>query len=190
MTDVWNNVTVYGPETDIELFKNVCLEPDEQVFRDGQSGWDGCTCTISAPPSPGAECERSSACGYSEYVWNFQQFNSRSCVEYSFSFDTDGEFPERLFERLAESFPRLAFDCTCIEALDDFMGYGWFNAPPGGEKFRQDFAVPEDYWTGGGSQRRTPEAEAAHEARIADLKKAAIENSSPTNLPEKANDAN
>jgi hypothetical protein len=78
------------------------------------------------------------------------------------------------FEQLAARFPRLAFDCTCIEALAEFMGYGWFNAPPGGEQFRQDFHVPEDYWTGGGSRKRSPEAQEAHEARIAEFKAAAI----------------
>lgn len=175
MTEVWNNVTIYGPQADIQRFKRSCLKPDEQILRDGQSGWDGCNCTISAPPLATADGGRSSAGGYHEHVWNFQQFTSDSTVEYSFSFDTDGGFPKELFEELAERFPRLAFDCSCIEALDEFMGYGWFNAPPGGEEFYQEFNVPKDYWTSGCSQKRNPEAQAAHESRIAELEAAAIE---------------
>lgn len=175
MTDVWNNVTIYGPRADIQRFKKMCMKPDEQLYRAGQSGWDGCGCTISLPPQDEVEGRQSSVSSYSDYVWNFQQFTSKSAVEYSFSFDSDAEFPALLFELLAAKFPRLAFDCTCIEALDEFMGYGWFNAPPGGEEFRQDFHVPEDYWTGGGSRRRSLEAQQAHEVRIAELKAAAIE---------------
>ncbi|MDY7524627.1 hypothetical protein [Sphingomonas sp. 10B4] len=175
MTDVWNNVTIYGPRDDIERFKRECLEPDEQVYRGGQSGWDGCACTISLPPPDDVEGAPPSSSGYLDYVWNFQQFKSASTVRYSFSFDSDGEFPVQTFEQLAASFPRLAFDCTCIEALDEFMGYGWFNAPPGGEGFRQDFKVPKDYWTGGGGEKRSLKAQAAHEARVAGLEKAAIE---------------
>jgi hypothetical protein len=174
MTDVWNNVTVYGPRADIRRFKRVCLEPEEHVFRAGQSGWDGCRCTITAPRSDEVEC-RKPAGAHRDYVWNFQQFTTDSNVSYSFGFDSEGRFPEQLFQHLATSFPRLAFDCTCIEALDGFMGYGWFNPPPGGEEFRQDYDVPEDYWTSDDGQKRGPKAQAAHEARIAELEAAAME---------------
>jgi hypothetical protein len=174
MTDVWNNVTVYGPRPDIQRFKRACLEPEEHVVRAGQSGWDGCGCTITAPPSDDAEFGMPVGASR-DYVWNFQQFKAHSNVSYSFSFDTEGRFPEQLFQQLATSFPRLAFDCTCIEALDEFMGYGWFNPPSGGEEFRQGYEVPKDYWTSGSGQKRGPEAQAAHEARIAELEAAAIE---------------
>ena len=188
MTDIWNNVTIYGPPAEIQRFKEACMEPDEHVYRAGQSGWDGCGCTISLPPQDEIERGQSSVRCYSDYVWNFQQFTSKSTVEYSFSFDSDAEFPVRLFELLAARFPRLAFNCTCIEALDEFMGYGWFNAPPGGEEFRQDFDVPEDYWTGGGSQKQSPEAQEAHEARVAKLKAAAIEEARNVPAPSRAFD--
>lgn len=36
------------------------------------------------------------------------------------------------------------------------MVYGWFNTPPGGEDFRQDYDVPEDYWTGGRRMEAEP----------------------------------
>lgn len=106
--------------------------------------------------------------GYSEEVWNFQQFTQDSPVEFSFSFDTDGEFPTEIFKELAKHFPRLAFDCHCIEALDDFRGYGWFNPPFGGESFRQGIPVPPDYWDTG-CPKRTPEANKQHDARIKKL---------------------
>jgi hypothetical protein len=55
------------------------------------------------------------------------------------------------------------------------MGYGWFNPPSGGEEFRQGYEVPRNHWTSGSGQKRRPEAQAAHEARIAGFEAAAIE---------------
>lgn len=40
-----------------------------------------------------------------------------------------------IFEALADCFPELAFDSDCIAAQDEFMRFGWFNPPPGGEQF-------------------------------------------------------
>lgn len=143
MGDVWNNVTVYGPPTEISRFKRLCIDATETVFRSGQSGWDGCECTISVP----SEDERPDSLDrHSEYVWNFQQFTRESAAEYSFSFDTFTGFPIELFERLAKRFPQLSFYCSCIESMDEFMGYGWFNGPPDGEEFREDYEVPADHW--------------------------------------------
>lgn len=145
MGDVWNNVTVCGPASEINRFKRLCIDPAETVFRSGQSGWDGCECSISVP----SEDERlDSLDRYSEYVWNFQQFTRESAAEYSFSFDTFTGFPITLFERLAKRFPQLSFYCSCIESMDEFMGYGWFNGPPDGEEFREDYEVPPDHWGG------------------------------------------
>ena len=182
MTEVWNNVTIYGPSQDIGRFQRACLEPEEQVYRDGQSGWDGCGCTLSLPPTNDVRRVQRSSGEYLDYVWNFQQFKPASTVEYSFSFDSDHGFPVQTFERLASRFPRLAFDCTCIESMDEFMGYGWFNAPLGGEEFRQDFHVPANYWTSGGGQKRGPEAQAQHDARIVKLKATALDNDSNVRL--------
>ncbi|CAM3274480.1 hypothetical protein SPAN111604_14330 [Sphingomonas antarctica] len=145
MGDVWNSVTVYGPALEIDRFKRLCIAPSETVFRSGQSGWEGCACTISVPSARTKDPSRSPSY-YSDEVWNFQQFTRTSEVEYSFSFDTDGEFPVILFECLAASLPKLSFDCRCIASLDEFMGFGWFNGPPGSQDFRQDYEVPEDYW--------------------------------------------
>jgi hypothetical protein len=50
-------------------------------------------------------------------------------------------------------FPTLAFCCECIADDDASMGHGWFNPPPGGEEFRDAYAVPKGYWTEGGDKR-------------------------------------
>ena len=165
MSDVWNNVTIYGPQIEIERFRSQCLNPMETVIRDGQSGWDGCWCSIDVPTSASTSAEPEPVRRHGQEVLNFQQFSQDSPVEFSFSFDTDGEFPTHLFEDLADHFPLLAFDCHCIEEGDAFLGYGWYNAPPGGEEFSQGFSVPPDYWTTG-CAKRSPEAESDHHARI------------------------
>lgn len=174
MSEVWNNVTVYGPASEIKRFKRTCIAPEKNIYRNAQFGWDGCSCFISAVPANGAGGMPSSHGCYSEEVGNFQQFRSKGNIEYSFSFDTNSGFPEDLFEQIAVLFPRLAFDCTCIEAMDAFMGYGWFNAPAGGEAFSQEHDVPHDYWTGGGGCKRDPQAQAAHVKRVAKLKQTAV----------------
>lgn len=158
MGDVWNNVTVYGPASEIDRFKRLCIDPAENVFRSGQSGWNGCQCTISVPSEDESEDFPDLPGSYSEYVWNFQQFTSDSNTEYSFSFDRFTGFPIVLFERLAKRFPQLSFYCTCIESLDEFMGYGWFNGPPDGEEFREDYEVPADHW---GKDFHSDESDAA-----------------------------
>ncbi|KZX52700.1 hypothetical protein A3711_07235 [Erythrobacter sp. HI00D59] len=169
MTEVWNNVTVYGPASEVERFRKNCVKPAEDDYRNHQSGWDGCECILSLPSLGNSEGEGVSFETREECVSNFQQFTSDSRTEYSFSFDTGYGFPEGYFEELASRFPRLAFECDCIESLDEFMGFGWFNAPPGGENFRQDYDVPRGYWDTGGSRKRSPEAEMAHRRRIDDF---------------------
>lgn len=168
MSACWNSVTVYGPAPELERFKRLCLAPAESIYTHGQFGWDGCECTISVP-AVAAVVEGRSANEYAEYVSNFQQFFGNRETEYSFSFDTPHWFPEPLFELLAERFPALAFDCDCIDSIDDFMGYGWFNPPAGGEAFSQNYTVPENYWTGGGGLKRTEAAQQAHNARTDEL---------------------
>jgi len=51
MSDMWNNVTVYGPAAKIERFKALCLDPSEYITTAGQSGWDGCDCATTIPPT-------------------------------------------------------------------------------------------------------------------------------------------
>ena len=172
MSERWNKVTVYGPPSDIKKFRRLCLDPSDPTFRTRQFSWEGCDCTISVPPLPRGEISSDNSKRNSLYVGNFQQFTSTSDREYSFSFDTDHSFPEEIFELIAKQFPSLAFDCGCIESTDKMMGYGWFNKPPGGEDFRQDYDVPKRYWTNGSGYKRSSAAPIAHEARVAKLQTA------------------
>lgn len=50
---------------------------------------------------------------------------------FQFRVDSYHQFPRRIFEKLAELFPSLSFDCACHERRDEFSGEGWFNPPPG-----------------------------------------------------------
>lgn len=173
MSEVWNNVTILGPAPEIERFRRLCLAPSEDVYRPGQFGWDGCDCHISVPANGGGGGHTPPGPCVSEYVWNFQQFTSATDVEYSFSFDTGHAFPVELFDLLARCFRALAFDCNYIDSMDEFMGFGWFNGPPGGEEFRQDLVVPADYWTGGRAGKRDPAAQMRYEASVEWLRRAA-----------------
>lgn len=161
MGEVWNSVSVYGPASEIERFKRLCVQPDDMKLTAGQSGWDGCGCLLSVPSGVNVSGEPSRK--FKEVV-NFQQFKAKSLVEYEFSFDTHHEFPVDLFEGMARYFSRLTFDCECIEALDEFMGFGWFNVPPGGKGFNQSYKVPKNFWTSGSGYKRTPAQQAKHEA--------------------------
>jgi hypothetical protein len=107
------------------------------------------------------------------YVHNFQQFIAKSPNEYSFSFVTYDLFPEQVFVDLAVRFPRLAFSCDCIEDMDERMGFGWFDAPAGGEDFRRDYRVPKNYWSSGRGYKRSRRAQFAHKARTEALLKTA-----------------
>jgi len=48
----------------------------------------------------------------------------------SFRFDTAWEFPEPIFQKLAEIFPTLRFECTCFDEGWFFAGRGAFNGEP------------------------------------------------------------
>ena len=39
-------------------------------------------------------------------------------------------FPNPIFEKLAEMFPSLRFECTCFDESWDFAGHGAFNGDP------------------------------------------------------------
>lgn len=170
MSEVWNNVTVYGRADEIDRFRRLCIDAPEATYTDGQFGWDGCECTIHATSYSGRS---STDCVHGEdweYVWNFQHFFQDDEISYSFSFDTNRGFPEQLFGAIASRFPHLTFDCACIDSMDASMGFGWFNPLPGGEKFRQDYNVPRNFWTSRNGFKRAPMAQTRHDARIARLK--------------------
>lgn len=173
MTDCWNSVTVYGPSTEIARFRQLCIElPPGSDPQNAWGGWDGYEAYIGfegVMPSESGNCSRRAA---GVYAWNYRE-HAPEPGNWAFAFDTDGGFPEGVFEDLAALFPTLNFDCDCIDALDDYMGCGWFNVPPGGEAFRQDMAVPRNYWTGGGGFKRKSDAHAKHMALVETLTQAA-----------------
>lgn len=130
--EIWNNVDVYGPQSEIDRLKELCRLPDMQVPTDGvvvdfsklmsNSGW-----------------------GLEFYTWNLNTYGPHKQGEFSFGFDSPDRAPVEIFERLAGEFPSLSFSCSCIASMDEFMASGWFNGPPGSEEFTfQD--VPADYW--------------------------------------------
>ena len=134
-SEMWNSVTIYGPRAEIARFRQRFIVPAPP------GNWEGSTLSIDF-----------SSIHY-EDTWNFRDWGQEDSNCYSFAFDTSPNFPIVTFERLAELFPALAFDCECIADDDRSMGYGWFNPPPGGEDFRDDYEVPEGYWDGDGSKR-------------------------------------
>ena len=137
--EMWNNVDVYGPQSDIDRFKRRFIVPRRPHNR-GRSA-----------------LEIDFDCFGGDENWNFRDLGPHEHGMYSFAFDSLANFPTYAFEGLAEMFPRLHFDCECIADDDHRMGYGWFNTPPGGQDFRDDYYVPADYWTGGIGKRTEPE---------------------------------
>ena len=130
--EVWNSVSVGGPQSEIDRLKELCRLPDIQEPTDEvvvdfselmpDSGWSG-----------------------EYYTWNCVTHGPHERGSFSFGFDSPGGAPVEIFERLAEEFPSLSFYCNCIASRDEFMASGWFNGPPGSEEFTfQD--VPADYW--------------------------------------------
>jgi len=63
--------------------------------------------------------------------WNSYTFgiDHEANGELSFHFDTAWGFPNPIFEKLAEMFPSLRFECTCIDGWN-FAGHGAFNGDP------------------------------------------------------------
>lgn len=165
--EVWVSVYIYGPHTEIDRFKALCIVPAQPEDRAGGAN------TIDFSKIMSLETGREYAGRKAYWVWGFP-WNFRGerekLGEYRFAFDVDTSFPDLAFERLAEMFPTLAFHCECIAGNDDFMGYGWFNVPEGGESF-DFYDVPEDYWHTGGN-KRGPEAQAKHDALVESLREA------------------
>jgi len=167
--EVWNSVEVYGPQADIDRFKTLCIVPAPPEERHKRSH----AIVFSKVIPPQTDPNNLGQPIY--YAWdlpsNFRAEEEQELGSYGFAFDTPTDFPTPVFERLAEMFPSLAFHCECISGDDEFMGFGWFNAPEGGESF-DFYEVPADYWDRGGPIRE-PMAELRHQARLAKVKDAA-----------------
>lgn len=153
--EMWISVDIYGPQSEIDRFKRLC------IVEGPANDWESNTHSIDFSRANAADC----------YGWNFRELGSDERGVYSFAFDTAARFPTETFESFTKLFPTLAFDCECIADDDRSMGYGWFNTPPGGEDFEDDYDVPEGYWDNDGGEKRTPEAHKKHMAVIAEFKR-------------------
>ena len=167
--EVWNSVEVYGPQADIDRFKALCIvpaPPEDCPESTHTIDFSRIIPPRTDPNNPGHPIY---------YAWDFpSNFSAEEHQErgtYEFAFDTSTDFPTPVFERLADIFPSLAFHCECIACFDEFMGFGWFNVPKGGEAF-DFYDVPADYWDTGGPKRE-PMAELRHQACLAKVKSAA-----------------
>jgi hypothetical protein len=61
--------------------------------------------------------------------WNAYGFEVVSDEPLQFTFKTAWSFPLPVFQKLAETFPALNFDCACYDEGDCFAGRGFFNPP-------------------------------------------------------------
>lgn len=170
--ECWNSVSLYGPDEEIGRFRRLCIDlPPGSDPQSVRGGWDGYEVEIGFRGIVPAGRERSSRLGTTIYASNYRE-RAPEAGRWSFAFDTTHGFPVDEFEELASLFPMLHFNCECIDSMDDYMGFGWFNVTQGGEAFRQDMAVPSNYWTGGGGFKRTPGAHAKHMALVETLTQA------------------
>jgi Api92-like protein with ferredoxin domain len=64
--------------------------------------------------------------------WNTYSFEieHEGPGELQFRFDTAWDFPRPIFEKLAEMFPTLCFECVCFDEMSNFAGRGAFNGEP------------------------------------------------------------
>lgn len=130
--EIWNNVDVAGPQSEINRLKKLCRLPDIQKPTDD-------VVVDFSNLMPGSSWDTV------YYTWNLVTHGPHEPGEFSFGFDCSSRAPVEIFERLAEKFPRLSFYCKCIASMDEFMASGWFNGPPGSEEFTFE-DVPADYW--------------------------------------------
>lgn len=171
--EIWISVEVFGPQADIDRFKAVTLPVPPE---DGHESSHDNELDFISPTSDGSGSAGEvlyEPCDIFWDSWNFREREQSEQGTYKFGFDTRARFPIEDFENLAKMFPTLAFHCECIASMDEFMGFGWFNAPDGGEKF--DFCdVPTDYWTCRGI-KRDEAAQLRHRALVAKVTRAARE---------------
>jgi len=171
--ECWNAVDVYGPATEIARFRKLCIAlPPGSAPESVRGGWGGYEVSIGFNGIIPAGPDRRSRQGTVIHAWNYRE-RAPQPGSWFFAFDTGCYFPEYLFIELASLFPKLHFDCDCIDSMDEYMGFGWFNIPLGGETFRQDLKVPKNYWRSGRGYKRKPSAHAKYEALVEALKQAA-----------------
>lgn len=167
--EAWNSVDVFGPQAEIDRFKALCIVPAPSEERHERTHIIDFGNVVLPPDEPNKPL-RPMYCDW-DRPSNFRSQAQHELGTYSFTFDTAWEFPTQVFEQLATMFPSLAFHCESIASNDEFMAFGWFNPPTGGEVFAT-YALAPDYWDTGGPMRE-PIAELRHQARLAKVKLAA-----------------
>lgn len=174
--EVWISVEVYGPQQEIDRFKDMCFVAAPS--QGSGSGFDLDFSEVISEPFGTIDIDGVQYLTSSTDLtaWNVRVRERQQRGTFRFAYDTSPRFPTRLFDRLAEMFPKLAFHCDCIGSMDEFMGFGWYNGPEGGEPL-DFYDVPPDYWATGGA-KRDAEAEVRHQARVDRIARAAREASS------------
>lgn len=77
--------------------------------------------------------------------WGAYSVEMRSEAPLVFKFETAWEFPEPVFEALAERFPTLKFQCTTFNEGWNFAGVGFFNPGEGEPAWKKVKATDELY---------------------------------------------
>jgi len=166
MPEVWISLDVYGPQSEIERFRKLCLAP--ALHGANVKGALDIIRVARECADSGTESNTIAQCGE---AWNLREDAQASPGSFGCGFDMT-EFHEELFHCLARVFPALAFYCNCIGSDDELMGHGWFNGPATGKAFAY-LDVPEDYWSSR-SEKRDPLGHLLHERRVAAMKGKAL----------------
>ncbi|MAN13970.1 MAG: hypothetical protein CL945_04580 [Dinoroseobacter sp.] len=166
MTEVWVSLDVYGPQSEIERFRKLCLAP---ALRGANV--KGALDIVRVVRDLADSEPTSTAIAWFGEAWNLREDAQESTGSFGCGFDMT-EFHEELFHCLAREFPALAFHCGCIGSDNEFMGYGWFNGPGTSEAFAC-FDMPDEYWTAR-AQKPDPLAHLLHERRVAAMQGKAL----------------
>jgi hypothetical protein len=154
--EIWVSVEVYGPQPEIDRLVKLC----DIIDADGCSY--GCVVDFT-------ELMPGSIFGQAFGTWNGVTRGPHEPCTLDFGFDVPRECPEAVFKALAAEFPSLAFYCSCIADMDEFMAEGWYNGPPGSPAFSYR-DVPHDYWeTCGRSADPSEEDKAKHQIMVRQL---------------------
>lgn len=170
-----NHVMVLGPAADIQVFKKLCIVPETKGAETKQAR---ILLNRVMPLPKGLSQEdrrnwRNDHWGSDREPWNVKIDVSPDPWTLSFSFETGGGFPEPIFRKLAQQFPRLAVYSFSRPCGDLYVEFGWFNTPPGGYDFHEVdlYDDPPEHTECG--VLRDPMAELRHQAVIAHVKKIA-----------------
>lgn len=130
--EVWNTISIKGPQLEIERLKELCSLPDAQF-------------PSNEPIVDFSRLMPDSRCGQQYWTSNLMRHGPHESGSYRFCFDCSNNAPIEIFERLAEEFPTLIFQVDCMASADEFMAEGKYNDPPGCSIFMFS-QIPDDYW--------------------------------------------